>query len=231
MKIYTKVVAIMSTVVLFVGMAGSAQADEAAVDGMAMEKRMQRLEDREAIGEVLVTYGRLLDKKDLVGYSFVPITPFGIKDWEKWDVPDEKNTISLQRKRLDGVVSYTGTWSPTTLSSENKESIRQDLTKEVYTANSRRTIYAIHTPPSTTSLDRISIGHVGSIAVREFIEQHKPLATLHGHIHETVDITGAHHERIGETECYSCGNHNTTEHVMAILLDTKNMGNGERIRI
>lgn len=31
--------------------------------------RMQRLEDREAIRDLLVTYGRLLDDKDLVGYS------------------------------------------------------------------------------------------------------------------------------------------------------------------
>lgn len=41
----------------------------AAADDPAIKARMQRLEDREAIHDLLVTYGRLLDKRDLVGYS------------------------------------------------------------------------------------------------------------------------------------------------------------------
>jgi hypothetical protein len=36
---------------------------------MSIEERFQRIEDREAIEEVLITYGRFLDKEDLAGYS------------------------------------------------------------------------------------------------------------------------------------------------------------------
>ena len=36
---------------------------------MSAEQRFQRIEDREAIEELLITYGRLLDKEDLAGYS------------------------------------------------------------------------------------------------------------------------------------------------------------------
>lgn len=35
----------------------------------SMEQRFRRIEDREAIEELLITYGRFLDKQDLVGYS------------------------------------------------------------------------------------------------------------------------------------------------------------------
>jgi hypothetical protein len=35
----------------------------------SIEERFQRIEDRETIEELLITYGRLLDKEDLAGYS------------------------------------------------------------------------------------------------------------------------------------------------------------------
>ena len=35
----------------------------------SVEQRFQRIEDRETIEELLITYGRLLDKQDLRGYS------------------------------------------------------------------------------------------------------------------------------------------------------------------
>ena len=43
--------------------------------------------------------------------------------------------------------------------------------------------------------------HVGSVAIRRFIEECQPLLTLHGHIHESVRITGAFLDRIGRTVC------------------------------
>jgi Icc-related predicted phosphoesterase len=41
--------------------------------------------------------------------------------------------------------------------------------------------------------------HVGSIAIQRFIKTHQPLLTLHGHIHESVRITGLWKEKIGRT--------------------------------
>ena len=54
---------------LVAGTSVAAAADENANAGLSVEQRLQRLEAREAILELLVTYGRYLDKKDLVGYS------------------------------------------------------------------------------------------------------------------------------------------------------------------
>lgn len=42
-----------------------------------------------------------------------------------------------------------------------------------------------HAPPKNTRLDRTFLGlHVGSESLRRFIEEHKPLLTVCGHIHE-----------------------------------------------
>jgi len=45
--------------------------------------------------------------------------------------------------------------------------------------------------------------HVGSIAIRRFIEERQPLLTLHGHIHESARLTGSWRAEIGRTTCLS----------------------------
>jgi len=44
---------------------------------------------------------------------------------------------------------------------------------------------------------------LGSIAVRRFIEARQPLLTLHGHVHESVRLSGSWRDRIGLTQCFS----------------------------
>jgi Icc-related predicted phosphoesterase len=49
-------------------------------------------------------------------------------------------------------------------------------------------------------LDLIQGGKsAGSHSIKAFIEEHQPLLTLHGHIHESPDLSGAYFDRIGET--------------------------------
>lgn len=55
--------------VLTGGVGCSANVDEQVDSTAAFERRIQLIEDRQAILDVLVRYGRLLDEKDLVGYS------------------------------------------------------------------------------------------------------------------------------------------------------------------
>jgi Icc-related predicted phosphoesterase len=71
-----------------------------------------------------------------------------------------------------------------------------------------RAIFNFHPPPFGTSLDEApaldenlkplhggrALRHVGSTAVREAIDKHQPMLSLHGHIHEGKGIT-----RIGKT--------------------------------
>ena len=47
---------------------------------------------------------------------------------------------------------------------------------------------AAHQPPLDTACDRSFLGHVGSSALRRFIEKHRPVVFLCGHIHEGAGI-------------------------------------------
>ena len=41
--------------------------------------------------------------------------------------------------------------------------------------------------------------HVGSIAIKRFIEAKQPMLTLHGHVHESTRLTGNWQQHIGNT--------------------------------
>lgn len=58
-----------------------------------------------------------------------------------------------------------------------------------------------HQPPAHTNCDRIASGkHVGSVAVREFIEKRQPRICFTGHIHESVGV-----DMIGDTHIINPG--------------------------
>ena len=59
----------------------------------------------------------------------------------------------------------------------------------------RELVLAAHNPPYNTVCDRIDGGrHVGSTAIRDFIEEYQPAVCLCGHIHESAGI-----QRVGRT--------------------------------
>ncbi len=62
-------------------------------------------------------------------------------------------------------------------------------------------IFVPHAPPYKTKVDKISMGlHVGSKAVREFIEREQPHVCICGHIHEARG-----QDTIGQTKVVNCG--------------------------
>lgn len=144
---------------------------------------------------------------DIYGYSYVPPTPFLMKDWEKYDVsryvdpgciPPEEGSRSVDVK-IDDIIYST---------------IQKDIELLVGHADLSKSIFLFHTPPYKTKLDRAALDgkmydhvpldvHVGSIAVQRFIENRQPLITLHGHIHESVGITGSWQDKLGNTYAYS----------------------------
>jgi putative phosphoesterase len=68
-------------------------------------------------------------------------------------------------------------------------------------ANARVKIFVPHAPPNGTKVDRLRYGkHVGSTAVREFIEAHQPDVVVCGHIHEARGV-----DRVGKTQIVNCG--------------------------
>lgn len=148
---------------------------------------------------------------DIVGYAHVPITPFGLKDWERYDL---SNGEIHPTARIYGVRSTESGFEDFLFFDEDKQhSIESELDNDIFTKTPEKTVYVIHAPPYMSNLDQVYTGFgvsdaCGSKGVRSFIEQNQPYITLHGHIHETVDISGEFVEDIGSTYCFSSGNHN-----------------------
>jgi len=68
-------------------------------------------------------------------------------------------------------------------------------------ADAPQRLMICHTPPANTTTDRIMSGqHVGSPAVRTFIETHQPDVCITGHIHESAGV-----DRIGRTIVLNAG--------------------------
>ena len=78
--------------------------------------------------------------------------------------------------------------------------IHEDLNGLPKPIDYRKAIYLMHSPPFGIKLDLIQGGNpAGSRSIKNFIEGNQPLLTLHGHIHESPEISGTYFDRIGET--------------------------------
>ncbi len=141
------------------------------------------------------------------GYSFVPPTPFHLKDWERYDVSRfiDPGCVSPEEGLRTVEVGPRETRNRT---------IREDLEELAGGEELEDAIFLFHTPPYRTKLDRAALDgrmvdhapvdvHVGSIAVERFIRSRRPWITLHGHVHESARITGSWKDRIGRTHLFS----------------------------
>jgi uncharacterized protein len=148
-----------------------------------------------------------IDGHAICGYAYVPPTPFRLKDWERYDVSRYVDPGCIAPS--EGV--RTVQVPPQVL---NYATIQQDLQTLTEGKELTRAILLFHGPPYETNLDRAGLDgkkvdhvpldvHVGSIAVRRFIERQQPMLTLHGHIHESARITGSWRDRIGGTHLFS----------------------------
>jgi Icc-related predicted phosphoesterase len=150
-----------------------------------------------------VPWGRF----EVAGYAYVPPTPFRLKDWERYDVSRYVDPGCVSPE--DGLRTVAVPEHETRIAT-----IRADLADLAGEGDLTRAILVIHTPPYQTALDRAALDgkfvdhvpldvHVGSIAVRRFIEARQPLLTLHGHVHESARLTGAWRDRLGATHLVS----------------------------
>lgn len=143
----------------------------------------------------------------ICGYSYVPPTPFRLKDWERYDVSrfvDPGSTAPDEGIRTVEIPDYEAEYS----------TIKKDIEILIQDLNMEKTIMLFHTPPYDSYLDRAALDgmmfdhvpldvHVGSIAVQRFIAEKQPMITLHGHVHESSRITGHWEQQFGETKSFS----------------------------
>ena len=144
---------------------------------------------------------------DVYGYAYVPPTPFLLKDWERFDVSRHVDPGCLSPE--EGLRTV-----PVAEHEIRHGTIRDDLVNLFGSRSVERAVCLFHAPPYDTNLDRAALDgrmvdqapldvHVGSVAIRRFIEERQPLVTLHGHIHESARLTGAWREQLGRTHCFS----------------------------
>ncbi len=141
------------------------------------------------------------------GYSYAPPSPFLLKDWERYDV---------SRYVDPGCVSPEEGWRTVEVDPDEAQfaTIAQDLDALAGSDDLENAVFLFHAPPHESNLDRAALDgktfdhvpldvHVGSIAIRRFIEKRQPLLTLHGHIHESARITGSWRDSFGRTVALS----------------------------
>jgi Icc-related predicted phosphoesterase len=171
-------------------------------DPRAAEPDFRELEDV-GLWEYLPGRWTEVDDVPVLGYPWVPPTPFLLKDWERYDVsryvdpgcipPEEGvHSVAVDRRRL------------------GYETIRADLERLAEGRDLAAAVMLCHAPPHGTALDRAELDgkmidhapldpHVGSIALRRFIEARQPRLTLHGHVHESSRLTGAWRQQLGRS--------------------------------
>lgn len=164
------------------------------------------------------------------GYAYIPPTPFQLKDWERYDI---------SRYVDPGCIPPEAGWHtfPTPHNKIQFATIQEDLQNLRCEANISKAIFLFHAPPYQTHLDRAALDghfidhvpldvHVGSIAIRKWIESHQPLLTLHGHIHESTRLTGRWMDQLDGTFSFSAA-HDGPE-LALVRFDPQRLENARR---
>jgi Icc-related predicted phosphoesterase len=138
----------------------------------------------------------------VLGYNCIPPSPFRLKDWERYDV---------SRFVDPGCVSpEEGAHTGDAPADELRRTMAEELALAAGAEDDGHTVCLFHAPPYGTALDRAALDgrsvdhapldvHIGSIAVRRFMEQRRPWLGLHGHVHESARLTGAWMDRVDRT--------------------------------
>ncbi len=143
-----------------------------------------------------------VDGVAVAGLSWVPITPFAIKDWERWEDGEDEAPARLHGwlSGSEGVREYR--FEP----ERRSPTIAEGLEALATLSPPAETVYLLHSPPRDTACDVISTRqHVGSRAIRAFVEANQPPLVLSGHIHESPRVSGAWRDQLGRTTVVNPG--------------------------
>ncbi len=149
-------------------------------------------------------------KYEINGYEFIGLNwvvdyPFRLKDRCRMDTNDYvferqlgTGLLSTQQgfKELQDWPAYARSLPP----------LKDELTMLVRPENMKNAIYVIHMPPARLGLDKCyNAMEVGSKSVYDFVKKNQPLLALHGHIHESPQMTGKWSAKLGKTTCIQPG--------------------------
>lgn len=161
-------------------------------------------------------HGRQVDwlEYTVMGYACIPPSPFLLKDWERYDVSRFVDPGCISPEEGRRTAGPSGREIRFTTMAEELQALAADRT------DFSRTILLAHCPPYDCDLDRAALDgktvdhapldvHIGSIATARFIAEHQPLLSLHGHVHESRQLTGNWKINLGSTAAINAATHTT----------------------
>lgn len=149
-------------------------------------------------------------KFEVGGYEFIGMNcvvdyPFRLKDRCRMDTDD----YSFQEQFGTGLLSTPDGWQEIDdwfTCAKTLPTIEEELDLLVRPVDMAKSVYVLHMPPYRLGLDKCSYGaEVGSKAIYNFLKKYQPKLSLHGHIHESPEVTGLWYAKLGRTICVQPG--------------------------
>ncbi len=142
---------------------------------------------------------------EFIGLNWVVDYPFRLKDRARMDTRDylfQKQYGTGLLSRPGGLVEIEDWFS----FAKTLPTIEDEMNRLTRPRNMDSGIYVIHMPPHRLGLDECGHGEkVGSRAIYDFLLAHQPRLSLHGHIHESPEVSGKWFAMLGNTLCIQPG--------------------------
>ncbi len=165
-------------------------------------------------------------KFEVGGYKFIGMNwvvdyPFRLKDRCRMDTDD----YTFQEQFGEGLLSTLEGWEEIDdwfSYAKTLPTIEEELNQLVCPEDMAKSMYVIHMPPNGLGLDKCYDGaEVGSKAIYSFLKKYQPKLSLHGHIHESPEVTGQWYAKLGRTICIQPGQLNEFTYVTIDLSTMK----------
>jgi len=152
------------------------------------------------------------------GYSYIPPTPFVHKEGER---RDENGDDADRGEYILKGESTTPEGGMVSVDLQNLPTIKQELTELFLNHQDLdKTIFICHAPPFGTKLDcHKSETHVGSADILDMLKENDFLCSFHGHVHETVKMSGHFQDRVGNNKIYTVGNNPVADNPFVLLFE------------
>ena len=142
---------------------------------------------------------------EFIGFNWVVDYPFQLKDRCRMDTKDYifQKQLGVGLLSTQNGIEEISDW----ISYANAlPTIQDELSQLIRPENMAQSIYVMHMPPSGLGLDECHSGHkVGSKAIYRFLESNQPKLSLHGHIHESPQVSGKWFSKLNQTLCIQPG--------------------------
>ena len=159
-----------------------------------------------------------LGRYDFIGMNWVNDYHFRLKDRCRLDYfgapikqQDGPPVLFMQSTQIDNWEEYV----------RRLPTLQDELQRLPKPRRLARPVYVIHMPPYHLGLamvNRRGLGRadVGSKSVYDFIQTRQPWLTLHGHIHESPELTGVWLKKVGRTTVIQPGQNDALSFVYVV---------------